>query len=743
MQAGTSLSFGILGPLRIWRDGAPVQLGSHKQRIALARLLLADRPVSDDMLVDALWGDRPPPSTVSTLRSHISRLRSTLSGGGTSHALVHEPAGYRFAVPVEVDAWRFEQHVTAARSRREDATVARDLLAEGLELWRGSALEDFRYEPFAQPAIRRWEELRLTAVEDRAELDLQLGAAADLLAELEALAGEHPLRERLHALLILALYRSGRQADALAAYRRVREAHVSELGIEPSAHLRDLERAVLRQAAHLSQRGETVASQTPPPAQEPAPPFGSAWDVAVSSVQMPPLQERLRCELLLSRGRALRRAGRVEQSRHAFAAAVRLATAAGDAPQLAAAALGLAGPPEDTAPAEVLDEALVESAILELPSEHPIAAQLRARLAVALIDRGERDRGMQMMDKAIAAARACGDAEAVAYTLRALRRSWFDPAALDDRLAVSAELIDLGGRLGNDDILAWGHRWRSIDMIELGELDEFEAAVSALDAVPGTSDIVFHRWGVLMRRAGAALLRVPIPKAEAAVLEAVAFTEQVKSPYTTAAAMHLLWVCRWLQGRIGELETMIVELVEAMPEAAIHLPFLYAELDRGEEAAGALEQVTARGYEHVLEAGNRALHLLALGMLAETVAHLGDAARARELYTLAVPFAGRLVVVPPGITAITTVDHCLGRLAATLDDDDRAAAHFEDALRRCDEITAPVLAPRTQLAYSGLLRRRGDIPGADALTIEALKASARLGLAHPPALMPAREQPDR
>jgi DNA-binding SARP family transcriptional activator len=247
------MEFCVLGPLEARRDGRPVALGGAKQRALLAVLLLhAGEVVSTDRLIDELWGDDPPATAAHTVQVFVSRLRKALGDGGA--ALVTAAPGYAVRLePGALDLERFEQLVSEGRSALEegDADAASARLRDALALWRGPALADFSYEAFAQPAIARLEELRLSALADRIEADLALGRHGELIGELESLVAEHPLRERFRGQLMLALYRSGRQADALDAYQEARRVLVEELGIEPGPPLQRLERAILVQDAAL------------------------------------------------------------------------------------------------------------------------------------------------------------------------------------------------------------------------------------------------------------------------------------------------------------------------------------------------------------------------------------------------------------------------------------------------------------------------------------------------------------
>ncbi len=260
------MEFGILGPLELEDDGRSVALPAAKHRALLAILLLhANELVSSDRLIEELWAGQPPPSARKTLQTYVSKLRQVLGGA----ALVTRPAGYELRVePGRLDLHRFERLVAESREAapREAAAKLRDALA----LWRGPALADIAYEPFAQAEIARLEELRLSALEERIEADLALGRHRELAGELEALITEEPLRERLRGQLMLALYRSGRQAEALDAYRRARQTLVEELGIEPSPALQQLERRILAQDPELDFT-PLEPEPAPPGRERPAP----------------------------------------------------------------------------------------------------------------------------------------------------------------------------------------------------------------------------------------------------------------------------------------------------------------------------------------------------------------------------------------------------------------------------------------------------------------------------------------
>lgn len=267
MLPSFAVEFRLLGPLEARRDGRVVELRGAKRRAVLAILVLhANEVVRADRLIEEVWGEQRPTNASAALQNHISRLRKDLG----AEVLVTKPWGYVLrAGSDDVDLFRFERLFTEAKALPARERAA--LLAEALALWRGPALADLANEPALALEIGRLEDMRLAALEQRIDADLELGRHEELIPELEGLIAQQPLRERLRGQLILALYRSGRQAEALETYRETRRVLVEELGIEPSAELRELERAILRQDPAL------VVARVPAEAGEAEPPTSSRW----------------------------------------------------------------------------------------------------------------------------------------------------------------------------------------------------------------------------------------------------------------------------------------------------------------------------------------------------------------------------------------------------------------------------------------------------------------------------------
>ena len=260
LRSLVTLEFRILGPLEVSDETGHVALGGPKQRGLLAILVLeAGRVVPTDRLIDLLWGEEAPKSATASLQNAIGRLRRALG----SDVLETRAPGYVLSVgPEQIDARRFER--TLADVRRLPADERRQRLNDALELWRGPALAEFAFDDFAQAEIRRLDEMRLVAREERIDADLELGRHADAVGELEGLVRDHPLRETFRRQLMLALYRAGRQAEALEVYQDARARFIDELGIEPGPELKRLQAEILRHEAGL------VSADGPAPLDEEA-----------------------------------------------------------------------------------------------------------------------------------------------------------------------------------------------------------------------------------------------------------------------------------------------------------------------------------------------------------------------------------------------------------------------------------------------------------------------------------------
>jgi YVTN family beta-propeller protein len=263
------MEFRVLGPLEVREGGQVIPLGGAKQRALLAVLLLhANEVVSRVRLIDGLWGEEPPATAAHTVETYVSRLRRVLHDARSHDALITRPPGYMLRIdPEELDLNRFENLMREGRRMLAEGNpqTAAERLRRALALFRGPPLDDVAFFPFAQAELGRLVEMRLAGLEDRIDADLAACRSGELVGELEALVRAYPLRERLHGQLMLALYRAGRQADGLDAYRRAREYLADELGVEPGSALRRLEQAILAQdpSLEVSPRREPIVAKVP------------------------------------------------------------------------------------------------------------------------------------------------------------------------------------------------------------------------------------------------------------------------------------------------------------------------------------------------------------------------------------------------------------------------------------------------------------------------------------------------
>jgi DNA-binding SARP family transcriptional activator len=289
------MEFRILGPLEVLEDGSPLPLGRLKERTVLALLLLhANEFVSRERLVDELWGVAPPATARKAVNVYISKLRKTLASNGHDPIATAE-GGYRLVLgPALLDADRMRSLVAQAREAMKDgeSDAASRLLQEALACWRGPTLAGLAFESVGRDEVAQLDELRLTALMDRIDCDLAQGRHEQVLGELQVLVREHPLRERVRAQQMLALYRADRQADALDAYQQARHALIDELGIEPSESLQRLQQGILQHDPALeAPTGTTAANGTAP----------SALPVADAALEAVPQRSRPRWPALRRR----------------------------------------------------------------------------------------------------------------------------------------------------------------------------------------------------------------------------------------------------------------------------------------------------------------------------------------------------------------------------------------------------------------------------------------------------------
>ncbi|MER5942318.1 BTAD domain-containing putative transcriptional regulator [Streptomyces sp. NPDC001928] len=550
-----SPGFGVLGPVTAWDpDGHTIALKGPRHRSVLARLIVArGRVVPVSRLVDDLWTD-PPADPVGALRTFVAALRRALEPDRQprtpARLLVTEGPGYALRAPADaVDAWRFEAAVADVAALSPKETTVR--LDEALGWWRGPAYAEFAEQPWARADSRRLAELRLHAVELRAEALMSLGDADRAAADLRAHAAEHPWRENAWRLLALALYRTGRQADALEVLRAARALLADQLGIDPGPGLRSLEEDILRQAGHL--------------APTPANPAGRVWEqvaAAYDRAVAPGARARLESTTGLLRNLALTGGSGLPAAREHRFAAVAAAEELGD-PELTARVIGAYDVPaiwtrlDDpeqaarvVAAAERTLTALACAESASSPGATPVAHEAdTARLlaTIAVESRGTRlARGPQAARRAEEIARRLDDPALLAFALNAAFMQCFERTGLAPRRdEIGAELVALSARHGLSTFEILGHLVRLQARSALGDFATADHHAAAADALAARHERplvgVFTGWYAALRRDATG--RAPVAEVEAAYRDAAALLNGAGMPGLAHGLLPLALLC--------------------------------------------------------------------------------------------------------------------------------------------------------------------------------------------------------
>ena len=483
---GCGVDFGVLGPVVAWDDaGQPVALKGPRHRAVLARLIIArGRVVPATRLVDELWVD-PPEGALSAVRTFVAALRRALEPERAPRTpatlLVTEGPGYALRTDA-VDAWRFEDAVRSP---------AVSELTEALALWRGPAYAEFADEGWAQGERSRLTELRLRAVERLGEARLAVGLAAEAVPELDAHVTEHPWREDAWRLLALALYRTGRQGDALAVLRRARAMLVDQLGVDPGPALSRLETDILNQAAHL----EPVSA-------------GHVWAEAAAAYDrtVGGTRARLESTVGLLRDLAVTGAGGLEAARRHRVAAIAAAEELGD-PDLTARVIGAYDVPAvwTRSDDEAAAAAIVAAAGRVLPTQQHPSVRARLLATVALESRGSRDpRVRQAALEAESIARGLDDPALLAFALNGVfMQTCYRAGLAPARDAIGAELVDLSQRHGLTTYEVLGHLIRLQSSCAVADHHAADHHAAAADALAARHELplvsVFTRWYAALR----------------------------------------------------------------------------------------------------------------------------------------------------------------------------------------------------------------------------------------------------
>ncbi|MEW2354214.1 AfsR/SARP family transcriptional regulator [Spirillospora sp. NPDC029432] len=647
--------FGVLGPVTAW-DGAgePIALKGPRHRAVLARLIVArGRVVPASLLADDLWED-PPAGAVGAVRTFVAALRRSLEPGRPPRAparlLVTEGPGYALrAEPDAVDAWRFEHAVSAAAGLAPGDALAR--LEEALGWWRGPAYAEFAEEPWARADRARLTELRLHAVERRAEARLALGPAAAAVPDLDAHVAEHPWREDAWRLLALALYRSGRQGDALEVLRRARTLLVEQLGVDPGPRLRRLEDDILHQAEHLDPQGSAERVWTR---------AAAAYDRTVG----PAARTRLESTVGLLRGLAVTGGGGLAAAREHRVAAVAAAEELGDA-ELTARVIGAYDVPANWTRADDPRQvarviAAAERTLAALPPGAHEASRARLLATIALESRGTGSaRGREAAREAERLARGLDDPALLAFALNGVYMQAFERAGLAPRRdAIGAELVALSARHGLLTYEVLGHLIRVQSRAALADFAAADRHAAAADQLAERNELplvgVFTRWYGALRLAASGT--APYEEAEAAYRDAAAGLEGAGMPGLEHGLSPLAQLCLRL---VYGLPAEPAEGADWGPYEPWARPVLLLARGRRGAAAAALREVPDPPRDLLQEA--------LWCLVARAAIEVGDRPAMERAREELAPAADELAGAGSGLLTLGPVARYLDDLAAALD----------------------------------------------------------------------------
>ncbi|MFF5206273.1 BTAD domain-containing putative transcriptional regulator [Streptosporangium sp. NPDC000396] len=651
------VAFGVLGPVVAW-DGAEgaIALKGPRHRAVLARLIVARRRVVPvTLLVEDLWAD-PPSDAVGAVRTFVAALRRALEPERPprtpARLLVTEGPGYALrAEPGAVDAWRFEQAVATAATLPPRPALAR--LEDALGWWRGPAYAEFADEAWARAERSRLGELRLHAVERQAEARLALGLAAEAVPDLDAHVAEHPWREDAWRLLALALYRAGRQGDALAVLRRARTLLIEQLGVDPGPGLRRLEADILNHAHHLDHTAPTEA-------------VGRVWAQATAAYDRTVAsgaRARLESAVGLLRDLAATGGGGLQAARQHRVAAITAAEELGDT-ELTARVIGAYDVPAiwtrvDDPQQATCVVAAAERTLADLPPGAPPAARARLLATIALESRGTRSaRGLQAARQAEQIARLLDDPAPLAFALNGVFMQTFHRAGLAPRRdAIGAELVALATQNGLTTYEVLGHLIRLQARSALADFPGADEHAAAADRLAEHHELplvgVFTRWYRALRLAATG--RTPAAEVEAAYQDAAARLNDAGMPGLERGLLPLALLCLRLQ---HAQPAQTDEHTDWGPYEPWARPLVLLAQDRPGEAAAALRRLPDPPRDLLFEA----LWCLA----ARAAIAVGDRETMERAHTELTPAAAELAGAGSGLLTLGPVSKHLDDLAAAL-----------------------------------------------------------------------------
>ncbi|REH45914.1 BTAD domain-containing putative transcriptional regulator [Kutzneria buriramensis] len=695
----------VLGCLEVDVDGVPVNLGGPRLRALLARLVAADaHPVAVSALVELLWGLDAPLDADRTVRTYVSRLRKAI---GSPELIITRAPGYLLrGDPDLVDAVRFERLAAAGHRSLEAGRpdVAIGQLAAALRLWRGDAYEDFPGLPALTSEGRRLAQLRHDAVQDRIDAELATGHGQHLVAELEGLTTSHPENERLWGQLMTALYRAGRQTDALEAFRRARLVLIEEFGVEPSPVLTDIHRRILTQDDNLLGPGPQRAQHTD------------------------------QLEAALAAGtQALCVDGSLLTSRQQFEITFRLAEQAGDAAGQALAVLGLCGlwvHEHRTATTANQMRSRLRHALAAVDPRSPLALRLRIRLAgESQYQHAEHDEILAVL----AEARLAGDPVAHAEALSIAHHCVLGPDHGRLRQTLALELIGESDRTGRPIDRLMGLLWHTIDLFMAAD-PHAERRLGELEHLLADREHLAVGFAVTAMRVMLTIRAGRFEEAEKLALSCAELGQEAGDADAMGWYGAQLVAIRWFQGRLAEVLPMLDELVHSTTLSTIDNSYFAALAAAAaitgdqRKAASSLARLTGHGLAALPRSST---WLVSMSGIAEAAYRLGDTATATQVYEQLRPFADLPIMPSLAVACFGSAHHSLGIAALTTGDIDRAVRHLHTAIQHNLALGhwPAVVVCRIRYGQALLLRGRpGDAAAGEREVVAGTEHAAALGM---------------
>jgi DNA-binding SARP family transcriptional activator len=720
---GVDLKVDVLGPVRVVRDGVSVPLGGSRETLrTMLGLLVASRDLglSEGGIADELWGGAPPVGCSSTIRSYATRLRRSLDVGANRSIVLVEHGVYRlFTGGYESDVAEFERLVKLG----EDACWPEersDLLRRALEVPRGRPYANVAQTPLIMQEVARIEELKLMVMTDRIEADIDLGLHSDVIAESQQLVAANPYRERLSRMLVLALYRSGRQVEALRTIQSQRERLREDVGIEPSRRLIGLEHAILVRDPSLDWRpmqerrrharrrsGQSrreilgLGRQLLPDGE-----FDEARSIVAATPEEPPggPNRQMECDMLLGLSQARHEVQDLVGTRSAAIAAAGLAREAGSRSRLAVAAL-LAGSRNTVGRPEVVVEALCHEALDTL---EPADTDLRALVLAALADYqgfaiGDGDAAIETAAEALALANGSSEARVLARCLLQSGKSLDWTSRLTERTLLGEHLVAHGLAHGDIEAECDGLHLRSLACLALGDIVGFESDRLQLEHLTSEApnwwrDLFLRVWPGMV-----AMMDGRFDDAEPAIALLLGLGSH--EPDIQNLALGQLLFLRGEQGRLGEMRPLVEQHVKREPRVTAFscaLAWILAETGHTTEASIQLRALVGGG---VVRVPRDLTWTTSLCLLAETAATVGDPQSAAVLLAQLVAYRGQVAVLSQGVAVAGAFDRYIGLMQAVLGDG-AARSNFEAALVLETSLCAPPLVARTKVCFGRWLFRQ-------------------------------------